>query len=148
MQDFILNELSGVNFEEKVQDICAFLDTKREPNIVFVGVGKTAYVAKRLCASFISMSIKCRYLHAADALHGDMGLVGSGDQCVLFSYSGETSEILAVAGHLRSRNCSLLSVTNSRGSALEGLVDKSIFLNYTLKILCCNKQDRNKEITL
>lgn len=129
MQNFVIDELSGINFEEKVKSIVTFLGLKPDLNLIFIGVGKTAYVAKRLTASFVSMNVRCRYLHAADALHGDMGIIGSGDQCILLSYSGETAEIIDLARHLSDRNCKVLSVTNQPGSSLEVLSDHSIFLN-------------------
>lgn len=129
MQNFIIKELSRINFEDKIEQIFAFLGANSEPNFIFVGVGKTAYVARRLTASFVSMNVQCRYLHAADALHGDMGIIGAEDQCILLSYSGETREIIDLAQYLRNRDCGLLSVTNQSGSSLQDLSDHSVFLN-------------------
>ena len=129
MENFVIRQLSEINFEDKVQQIVTFLGSKPELNLIFVGVGKTAYVAPRLTASFVSMNVRCRYLHAADALHGDIGIIGAEDQCVLLSYSGETAEILDLARYLHDRDCGVLSVINQSGSSLQALSDHSVFLN-------------------
>lgn len=129
MQDFIIKELSKINFDKHVESLTEFIGTESELSIVFVGVGKTAYVAKRLTASFISMNVSCRYLHAADALHGDMGIVGPKDLCILLSYSGETKEVLDLARYLNERSYKVMSITNKRGSSLEDLSDRTVFLN-------------------
>ncbi|MDC0942017.1 SIS domain-containing protein [Gammaproteobacteria bacterium] len=129
MKNFILEQLSEIDFDSLVEEVIQFIGSKPVPKIIFIGVGKTAYTAQRLTASFISMDIDCRYLHAADALHGDMGNIGAKDLCVFFSYSGETLEILELAKYLKSRHCKLLCVTNKAGSSLESLSNHSIFLN-------------------
>lgn len=129
MQNFVIKELSGINFDEKVKSMVAFLGSKSDLSLIFIGVGKTAHVAKRLTASFVSMNVRCKYLHAADALHGDMGIIDAKDHCILLSYSGETAEVIDLARHLSNLNCMVLSVTNRSGSSLEALSDHSIFLN-------------------
>ena len=129
MQNFIIKELQGINFEDKVQQIFSCLGSKPNISLIFVGVGKTAYVAKRLAASFVSMNVRCRYLHAGDALHGDMGMISAEDKCILLSYSGETAEIIDFARYLRNRELSILSITNQSGSSLQSLSDDSVFLN-------------------
>ena len=129
MHNYIIKELSKINFEELVLRLVEIIATKNEPRLIFVGIGKNAYVAKRLTASFVSMNVSCCYLNAVDALHGDIGIVNSNDICILLSHSGETSEMIDLARHLRKRNCGILCVTNKSGSSLSRLSDNSIFLN-------------------
>jgi len=129
LQHFIKKELASINFDGLVNLIFRFIGDTHNGNFIFVGVGKTAYVASRLNASYLSMNIGSRYLHAADALHGDMGCVTCDDVSILFSYSGETSEILNLAQHLKERSCRILAVTHCAGSSLEKIADETIFLN-------------------
>ena len=129
MKNFILDQLLDIDFDSLVEEVSQFIGANPKPKIIFIGVGKTAYVAQRLTASYISMNINCRYLHAADALHGDMGNIDEKDLCIFFSYSGETPEILNLAKCLKRKNCNLLSITNKAGSSLESFSDNSIFLN-------------------
>ena len=129
MKNFIIEELSEINFEGMLDDVDKFISQIAEPKITFIGIGKTAYVAQRLTASYISININCRYLHAADAIHGDMGNIGNENLCIFLSYSGETLEILNLAKCLKKRDCRLLCVTNQEGSSLESLCDSRILLN-------------------
>ena len=113
MQNFVIEELSRINFEAKVKSIVTFLGLKSDLNLIFIGVGKLVYVAKRLTASFVSMNVRCRYLHAADALlwgYGNHRLRRSMHTFILFCR--ETAEIIDLARHLSDRNCKVLSVTN------------------------------------
>ena len=132
MQHFIKQELDSIDFDQLVQSIFSYIRPLKHQKFVFVGVGKTAYVASRLNVSYLSMNVDSRYLHASDGLHGDIGCITADDVCVIFSYSGETTEILKIARHLKTRNCHILAVTNRLGSSLDRVSD------LTLHIDCSN----------
>ncbi len=129
MKDFIINELSEIDFESLLNELDTNISSSIETKLVFIGIGKTAYVAQRLTSSYISMNVDCRYLHAADAIHGDMGNIDKDYVCIFLSYSGETSEILNLAECLKKRGCKLMSVTNKAGSSLQSICDFSVFVN-------------------
>ena len=103
MKDFIINELSEIDFESLLNELDTNISSSIETKLVFIGIGKTAYVAQRLTSSYISMNVDSRYLHAADAIHGDMGNIDKDYVCIFLSYSGETSEILNLAECLKKK---------------------------------------------
>ena len=62
--------------------------------IITIGLGKSGHVAKKASATFSSTGSPSIFLHAAEALHGDMGLVEKSDVVIFYSNSGETKELL------------------------------------------------------
>jgi D-arabinose 5-phosphate isomerase GutQ len=69
--------------------------------LVLIGVGKSGHIARKLTATFNSLSVPATFLHPTEALHGDMGVINSRtDTVLLITYSGKTPEITAVMPHL------------------------------------------------
>jgi len=65
-----------------------------ENYLIVSGIGKSAIIAQKLVATLVSVGIKARYLHVAEALHGDLGLIQFADSLLFISNSGNTPEIL------------------------------------------------------
>jgi len=86
--------------------------------IVVSGVGKSGMVARRIAAAFNSTGAPSVFLHAADAGHGDLGLVQSGDVALIVSHGGESDEIISLLPHLRSREVPVVALV---GNALSSL---------------------------
>ncbi|KAK4580107.1 hypothetical protein LTR86_000310 [Recurvomyces mirabilis] len=79
----------------------AILEAQRTANkLVICGVGKSAYIAQKLTATCKSLSIRASFLHACEAVHGDLGDVRAGDVLLFVSYSGKTPELLNLLPHL------------------------------------------------
>lgn len=69
--------------------------------LVLIGVGKSGHIARKLTATFNSLSVPATFLHPTEALHGDLGIIdGRADTALLITYSGKTPEITAVLPHL------------------------------------------------
>ncbi|KAF2718390.1 SIS domain-containing protein, partial [Polychaeton citri CBS 116435] len=83
----------------------AITSAQRRPNnkLVFCGVGKSAYIAQKLTATSKSLGIKASFLHACEALHGDLGDVRPGDVVCFVTFSGKTPELMGVLPHLPER---------------------------------------------
>ena len=104
----------------------------RKNKLIVTGVGKSGIVARKIAATFSSIGIASFYLNPLDALHGDIGIVGTGDVCILISNSGETRELLEILPHLKMRGTSLIALVGNiksniaKGcdSILEANVDK------------------------
>ena len=77
---------------EKVCDI--ILNCKGK--VITIGLGKSGHVAQKASATFSSTGTPSLFLHAAEALHGDMGLVTKSDIVIFYSNSGETKELLSL----------------------------------------------------
>lgn len=70
--------------------------------LVVTGMGKSAIVAQKLVATFNSTGTPALYMHAADALHGDLGMVQAGDAVLMISKSGDTTELKQLVPLLQS----------------------------------------------
>ena len=105
---------------------------QRKNKLLVSGVGKSGIVARKIAATFSSIGLVSVYLNPLDALHGDLGIVGSDDVCILISNSGETKELLEIIPHLKLRKSSLIalvgntnsSIAKNSDSVLEATVDK------------------------
>jgi arabinose-5-phosphate isomerase len=94
--------------------------------VVCIGVGKSGLVAAKIAATFSSLGIPALFLNAAEAAHGDLGAVQSGNCVVLFSNSGSTDEILRIVPALKDRRCKLIGVIGNLDSPLGRAVDCAI----------------------
>ena len=86
--------------------------------VVFIGVGKSGIIAKKLAATFSSTGTPSFFIHGTEAAHGDLGMVTSEDVVILISNSGETTELLATLPSLKKMNNFLVSFTRSHNSSL------------------------------
>ncbi|KEY66058.1 hypothetical protein S7711_09423 [Stachybotrys chartarum IBT 7711] len=80
--------------------------------VVFVGVGKSGWIAKKLTATFTSLGIPAVFLHPTEALHGDLGIVGEKDTIIMITFSGKTAELMLLMPHLH-KTCPLIVMTSA-----------------------------------
>jgi len=86
--------------------------------IVFSGIGKSALVAQKIVATFNSTGTPSIFMHAADALHGDLGIVQEGDVVVVISKSGNSPEIKALVPLIKNFGNSLIAIVGNTQSFL------------------------------
>lgn len=86
--------------------------------VVLAGVGKSGIVARKIAATLTSTGTLAVYLHPADALHGDLGIVTVEDVAIVLSNSGETDELVAMLPHLKSRRVPLIALVGNSRSTL------------------------------
>jgi arabinose-5-phosphate isomerase len=79
--------------------------------VVVTGMGKSGLIGRKLAATFASTGTPALYLHPAEALHGDLGMVMRGDLVLALSSSGETSEILELLPTIKRLGVPLISLT-------------------------------------
>ena len=98
--------------------------------VIVTGVGKSGLVAQKIAASFTSVGLMSVYLNPLDALHGDIGVVGSGDVIIMISNSGETSELLTIVPYAKKRATALLGIlgktTSSLAAHCDAVLDASV----------------------
>ena len=70
--------------------------------IVITGIGKSAIVAQKIVATLNSTGTPALFLHAADAIHGDLGMIQANDTVICISKSGETAEIKVLVPLLKN----------------------------------------------
>lgn len=91
--------------------------------VVLIGVGKSGLVARKIAATLTSTGTAAVFLHPADALHGDLGIVSHGDVAVALSNSGETDELLTILPYLKNRQVPVVAITGNLSSSLARQAD-------------------------
>ncbi|MEL6660843.1 MAG: KpsF/GutQ family sugar-phosphate isomerase [Bacteroidota bacterium] len=89
-----------------------------EGRLVVTGVGKSAIIAQKIVATLNSTGTPALFMHAADAIHGDLGMVRTSDLVLCLSKSGETSEIKVLAPLVKNLGNQLIGMTSKADSFL------------------------------
>ena len=79
------------------------------------GLGKSGLVGQKIAATFASTGTPAYFLHAAEASHGDLGMLVPGDLVLALSYSGETPEVVRLLEFARSRSLRTIAMTGTAG---------------------------------
>ena len=108
-----LEQRLGNDFSRAVRMIAA------SPGRVIVsGVGKSGLIGRKIAATLTSTGTPASFLHPADSVHGDLGIVGSGDVAILISKSGESDELFALLAHLKGFGVRTIAITGDPSSGL------------------------------
>ena len=86
--------------------------------IVVTGIGKSGHVAKKIAATLASTGTPAFFMHGAEAIHGDLGMLTAQDIVLAISYSGEAHELLTVLSVIKRMGARLISVTGHPQSDL------------------------------
>lgn len=98
----------------------AFLETIMECDgkVILTGMGKAGHIARKIAATFSSLGTPSFYMHPAESLHGDLGMVTDKDVVIAISHSGESAEVLQMIPVIRRIGAKLLSITGNAQSTL------------------------------
>jgi arabinose-5-phosphate isomerase len=91
--------------------------------VVVSGIGKSGHVARKLAATLASTGTPAFFVHAAEASHGDLGMIAPDDVVVMLSNSGETDELTLLTPHLKRQGARLIAITGNERSALAQAAD-------------------------
>ena len=108
----------GEDFEKTIE-----LVLQCKGNLVFSGIGKSAIIAQKIVATMNSTGTTAVFMHAADAIHGDLGIVREGDIVVVLSKSGETPEIKILVPLIKFRGNKIVAIVGNRNSYLASQAD-------------------------
>ena len=117
-----LVELVDDNFETAINLI---LDSKGR--VVVTGIGKSAIIANKIVATLNSTGTPSIFMHAADAIHGDLGIIKKDDVIICISKSGNTPEIMDLVPFLKMTKNPLIAITGDTNSSLAK--NSSVVLN-------------------
>jgi arabinose-5-phosphate isomerase len=91
--------------------------------VVWTGMGKSGIICRKLAATMASTGTPALFLHPAEAIHGDIGMVAAGDVVVAVSNSGETGELVQLMEYLKRLDNRLIAITSNPSSTLAGHAD-------------------------
>ncbi|AOF81915.1 sugar isomerase, KpsF/GutQ family protein [Methyloversatilis sp. RAC08] len=91
--------------------------------VIVSGLGKSGHIARKIAATMASTGTPAYFVHAAEALHGDLGMIHRDDVLIALSNSGETAELLAVVPLVRRQGGRTIAMTGKPDSTLARLAD-------------------------
>ena len=106
------------------------LIAKHDGKVVVCGLGKSGLIAQKIVATLCSTGTTSVFMHASDALHGDLGIYNPGDPTILISKSGNTEELIRLIPILREFDSPLIGIVSNMDSFIAKNVD--IVLNGTI----------------
>lgn len=86
--------------------------------LILTGMGKAGHIARKMAATFSSLGTPSFYIHPAESLHGDLGMVTDKDVVIAISHSGESAEVVQMIPVIRRIGAKLLSITGNAQSTL------------------------------
>ena len=91
--------------------------------VVVTGIGKSGHIARKLAATLASTGTPAFFVHAAEANHGDLGMITGDDVVLLLSNSGETDELVSLLPHLKRQGAQVIALTGNEESSLAQAAD-------------------------
>jgi arabinose-5-phosphate isomerase len=135
----ILQELQSLQvlptyINEEFAEVVELL-LQKKGRAIFTGIGKSAIIAQKIVATLNSTGQPALFMHAADAIHGDLGMIQDFDVVFAISKSGNTPEIQSLAPLLKRNNNPLVAIVGNINSQLAHLAD--YVLNTTINQEAC-----------
>ena len=120
--EIIKSEIAALNrtlkkIDSSFDKACELIN-KNLGKIITIGLGKSGYIAMKTAATLSSTGTPSIFIHATEALHGDMGVINSEDVIIIYSNSGETEEIIKLVPLLKIIKCKIIAITGNKKSQL------------------------------
>lgn len=135
----LLNEAKAVenltNFIDADFEACVKEIYQSSGRVVITGIGKSAIIANKIVATMNSTGTPALFMHAADAIHGDLGMIQSNDLVICISKSGNTPEVRVLVPLLKRRGAKLIALVSNANSYLAQQAD--YVLNATIGEEAC-----------
>lgn len=103
----------GEEYEKAIELISAC-----QGKVIVSGIGKSGHIGKKIAASLSSTGTPSFFVHSAEAIHGDSGMIGRQDVVILLSNSGETHEVLNLLNIVEKIGASRIAITQNAESSL------------------------------
>ena len=115
-------EIEALNKTKDILDdtFLTILDevSKCEGKVIITGIGKSGHIGQKMAATFSSLGTPSFFLHPAEAMHGDLGMVSSNDIVIAISHSGESDEIIKILPAIKLIGTKIIAITSSKESTL------------------------------
>jgi len=86
--------------------------------VILSGIGKSGLIAQKIAATLTSTGTPSLFLHAGESSHGDLGIISQQDVVIVFSYSGETGEVVQLMGHIQAIGVPSIAMTGKSDSTI------------------------------
>lgn len=124
--DESLMSISEDKFTELVQDCAAVL--RRDKKIIVSGLGKNVPICDKFVGTMNSLGLNACFMHTNSAVHGDLGMIHSGDLIIILTKSGETSESVYLYKQLQKKDCLIWLLTFEKESTLAKAIEKVLLI--------------------
>jgi arabinose-5-phosphate isomerase len=121
---------AGENFVRAVSNLLAC-----KGRVVVSGIGKSGHIARKIASTMASTGTPALFVHAAEALHGDLGMITENDALIAISNSGEAAELISIVPIVKRMGATLITITGNDASSLAQLAD--IHLNAGVEKEAC-----------
>lgn len=108
-----LSDRLGADFEQAIA-----LILQSRGRVIVTGIGKSGHIGRKLAATLASTGTPAYFVHAAEAAHGDLGMITADDVVIALSNSGASDEVLMIVPQVKRRGAKLISMTGKPGSVL------------------------------
>jgi arabinose-5-phosphate isomerase len=95
-------------------------------HVIVLGVGKSGLIGKKMASTFASTGTPSFFVNAAEAHHGDLGMITARDTALLISHSGETEEVVQLVPHLRRLGITIIALVGQQDSTLARSADVTL----------------------
>lgn len=114
------------SFEDLVQ-----LVVNCQGKVILTGMGKPGHIATKIAASLASLGTPSFFMHPAEAMHGDLGMIDHKDVVILMSYSGESREVTALLPVLTEIGCTTVAITgNAKSTLAKACIHQFVFPHF------------------
>ncbi|AJE45000.1 KpsF/GutQ family sugar-phosphate isomerase [Celeribacter indicus] len=113
----------GNGFETAIETILA-----AKGRVIVTGMGKSGHIARKIAATLASTGTPAHFVHPAEASHGDLGMIGTQDVCLVLSNSGETPELADLIAYSRRFQIPMIGVASNPDSSLIRACDVALIL--------------------
>jgi arabinose-5-phosphate isomerase len=103
--------------------------------VVVTGMGKSGIICQKIASTFASTGTPAFFLHPAEGIHGDLGMIMRGDVVIAVSYSGETEEVIRILPVIKRLGAKLIAMSGNRASTLARTAD--VFLEVAVREEAC-----------
>ena len=94
------------------------LIVERHGRVIVSGMGKSGHIARKIASTLASTGTPAYFVHPAEASHGDLGMIESGDVFIAISYSGSSEELVQIVPQIKRRGAKLIAITGKAESPL------------------------------
>ena len=135
--DIEIEELEKLKnkIDKRFEDMVDTIFNLKNNKVVITGIGKSGHIGAKIAATLASTGTSTIFVNAAEALHGDLGMISSGDVVIAISNSGNSDEVLSILNPIRKIGAKIIAFTGNENSTLANNAD--IIINIGIEREAC-----------